>query len=199
MTNALETIALGKRYRRRWAARRVHAVGPGGTRCWPGGPQRGRQDDPAAPRGRVNRTEYRHHLGSRGAPSVGPSATGARGLSGSRQPDLRPVDRGAASADGWMARVDPRGGQTPGVAVARRAGRKPRPTRPPEFLQTLMEVVAAQGVTVVLSSHLVADLERVCDHPLVLDSGSVALAGEVDALLASHRRLTGPRRVPTPV
>jgi ABC-2 type transport system ATP-binding protein len=63
-----------------------------------------------------------------------------------------------------------------------------------EFLQTLMEVVAVHGVTVVLSSHLVADLERVCDHLVVLVAGRVALAGEVDELLASHHRLTGPRR-----
>jgi ABC-2 type transport system ATP-binding protein len=65
-----------------------------------------------------------------------------------------------------------------------------------EFLQTLMEVVAVHGVTVVLSSHLIADLERVCDHLVVLVAGRVAIAGEVDALLASHRRLTGPRRDP---
>ena len=65
-----------------------------------------------------------------------------------------------------------------------------------EFLQTLMEVVAAKGVSVVLSSHLIADLERVCDHLVVLVAGQVALSGDVDALLASHRRLTGPRRDP---
>jgi ABC-2 type transport system ATP-binding protein len=63
-----------------------------------------------------------------------------------------------------------------------------------EFLQTLMEVVALHGVTVVLSSHLIADLERVCDHLVVLDNGQVALTGDVDDLLASHHLLTGPRR-----
>jgi ABC-2 type transport system ATP-binding protein len=63
-----------------------------------------------------------------------------------------------------------------------------------DFLQTLMEVVAAQGVSVVLSSHLVADLERVCDYLVVLVAGRVALTGEVDKLLASHHRLIGPRR-----
>jgi ABC-2 type transport system ATP-binding protein len=62
-----------------------------------------------------------------------------------------------------------------------------------EFLQTLMEVVAVQGVSVVLSSHLVADLERVCDYLVVLAAGRVALTGAVDALLASHHRLIGPR------
>ncbi len=65
-----------------------------------------------------------------------------------------------------------------------------------EFLQSLMEVVAEHGVTVVLSSHLVADLERVCDYLVVLVTSHVQLAGEVSALLASHHRLSGPRRDP---
>jgi ABC-2 type transport system ATP-binding protein len=63
-----------------------------------------------------------------------------------------------------------------------------------EFLQHLMEAVAADGVSVVLSSHLVADLERVCDYLVVLTGSRVQVAGEVDDLLASHHRLTGPRR-----
>ena len=63
-----------------------------------------------------------------------------------------------------------------------------------EFLQTLMEVVAVQGVSVVLSSHLIADLERVCDYLVVLVAGRVALTGDVDELLAAHHRLIGPRR-----
>ena len=63
-----------------------------------------------------------------------------------------------------------------------------------EFLQHLMEVVAEYGVTVVLSSHLVADLERVCDYLILLTASHVQLAGDVDELLASHHRLSGPRR-----
>jgi ABC-2 type transport system ATP-binding protein len=63
-----------------------------------------------------------------------------------------------------------------------------------EFLQTLMEVVAARSVSVVLSSHLVADLERICDHLVVLVSGGVALDGDVETLLRSHHRLVGPRK-----
>ncbi len=63
-----------------------------------------------------------------------------------------------------------------------------------EFLQTLMEVVAEHGVSVVLSSHLVGDLERVCDYLVVLTASRVRIAGEVDELLATHHRLTGPRR-----
>ena len=65
-----------------------------------------------------------------------------------------------------------------------------------EFLQGLMEAVAEQRLSVVLSSHLVADLERVCDYLVVLVASKVRVAGEVSDLLASHRRLSGPRRDP---
>ena len=63
-----------------------------------------------------------------------------------------------------------------------------------EFLQGLMEFTAEHTPTVVLSSHLLADLERVCDYLILLTEGRVLLSGEVDGLLATHRRLSGPRR-----
>ena len=66
-----------------------------------------------------------------------------------------------------------------------------------EFLQSLMGFVAEHNVTIVLSSHLVADLERVCDFLVVLVTSHVQLAGDVGTLLASHYRLTGPRRDPS--
>jgi ABC-2 type transport system ATP-binding protein len=65
-----------------------------------------------------------------------------------------------------------------------------------EFLQDLMEAVAEHELSVVLSSHLVSDLERVCDHLIVLLASRVQLAGDIDTLLATHRRLIGPRREP---
>jgi ABC-2 type transport system ATP-binding protein len=65
-----------------------------------------------------------------------------------------------------------------------------------EFLQGLMEIVAKHEVSVVLSSHLIADLERVCDYVVVLVASHVQLAGEVADLLAAHHRLSGPRRDP---
>jgi ABC-2 type transport system ATP-binding protein len=65
-----------------------------------------------------------------------------------------------------------------------------------EFLRMLMEAVAEHGTSVVMSSHLVADLERVCDYLVVLVASRVRVAGEVSDLLASHRRLAGPRRDP---
>lgn len=65
-----------------------------------------------------------------------------------------------------------------------------------DFLRHLMEAVADSGTSVILSSHLVADLERVCDYLVVLAAAHVQIAGEVEDLLAAHVRLTGPRRDP---
>ena len=61
-----------------------------------------------------------------------------------------------------------------------------------EFLQSLTEFTAGHQVSVVLSSHLVGDLERVCDYLIVLVASRVQVAGQVGELLASHRQLTGP-------
>jgi ABC-2 type transport system ATP-binding protein len=61
------------------------------------------------------------------------------------------------------------------------------------FLRDLLDFVAELGVSVVLSSHLLGDLERVCDHLIVLADGRVQLAGDVADLLAVHYRLTGAR------
>jgi len=59
------------------------------------------------------------------------------------------------------------------------------------FLQDLLAFVAELDTSVVLSSHLLGDLDRVCDHLIVLAAGRVQLAGDVDALLAAHHRLAG--------
>ena len=63
-----------------------------------------------------------------------------------------------------------------------------------EFLQDVMEVVVEHGTSVILSSHLVADLERACDYLVVLVDSRVQIAGGIDELLASHHRLTEPLR-----
>jgi ABC-2 type transport system ATP-binding protein len=63
-----------------------------------------------------------------------------------------------------------------------------------EFLKWLMRDVTEHDMTVVLSSHLLADIERVCDYLVVLASSRVQLAGDADDLLSQHRRLVGPRR-----
>jgi len=63
-----------------------------------------------------------------------------------------------------------------------------------DFLASLMELVAESGMTVLLSSHLVADLERVCDRLIVLVASRVQVQSGVAELLATHRRISGPRR-----
>jgi len=100
------------------------------------------------------------------------------------------------------------GGQRAQLALTLAVAKRPRllildepvasldPLARREFLQDLMEAVAEHEVSVVLSSHLVSDLERVCDHLVVLAASRVQIAGDVDALLASHHRLIGPRRDP---
>ena len=61
-----------------------------------------------------------------------------------------------------------------------------------DFMATVMIAVADDGVSVVLSSHVLAELERVADYLVLVSRGSVQMAGEVDDLLARHRVLTGP-------
>jgi ABC-2 type transport system ATP-binding protein len=62
-----------------------------------------------------------------------------------------------------------------------------------EFLQVLMETTAEHEVSVIMSSHLVADLERISEYLVVLVDSRVQVAGEIDELLASHQLLTGAR------
>jgi ABC-2 type transport system ATP-binding protein len=97
------------------------------------------------------------------------------------------------------------GGQRAQVALALAMAKRPRlllldepvasldPLARREFLQALMGIVAETGTTVLLSSHLLADLERVCDYLIVLHAARVQLVGGVDDLVAEHRQLVGPR------
>lgn len=96
------------------------------------------------------------------------------------------------------------GGQQAQVALLVAMAKRPRllildepvasldPLARREFMQTLMATVADDGLTVLLSSHNVAELERVCDHLVVIAGGRVQLAGDIDDLLDDHRLLTGP-------
>jgi ABC-2 type transport system ATP-binding protein len=61
-----------------------------------------------------------------------------------------------------------------------------------DFMATVLTAAADDGVSVLLSSHVLAELERVADYLILLSRGRVQMAGEVDDLLASHRVLTGP-------
>ena len=98
------------------------------------------------------------------------------------------------------------GGQRAQVALCLALAKRPRlllldeplasldPLARREFLSVLMDSVAEEHMTVVLSSHLIADLERVCDHLMVLRSGQVQTLGATDELLATHKLLVGPPR-----
>ena len=68
-----------------------------------------------------------------------------------------------------------------------------------DFLRTLMEAVAVAESTVLLSSHILADLERVCDFLIVLAGGRVQLADDLDEVVRTHRLLVGPRADPAGV
>jgi ABC-2 type transport system ATP-binding protein len=62
-----------------------------------------------------------------------------------------------------------------------------------EFLQTLMESAVENGLTVLLSSHLVGELERVCDYLILLNRGRLQFAGALDTFEQTHKLLVGPR------
>ena len=55
-----------------------------------------------------------------------------------------------------------------------------------------MAAVAETGLSVIFSSHVLAELERIADYLIVLNAGRLQVAGRVDDLLATHRVLTGP-------
>ncbi|HEX5586888.1 MAG TPA: ABC transporter ATP-binding protein [Acidimicrobiia bacterium] len=99
------------------------------------------------------------------------------------------------------------GGQRSQLALTLAIGKRPElllldepvasldPLARREFLQDLMEL-AADGLSIVLSSHLIGDVERVCDHLVVLVDGHVRLAGDIDDILGEHRVITAPRLRP---
>ena len=102
------------------------------------------------------------------------------------------------------------GGQRTRVALAVALGRRPGvvlldepladldPLARQEVMRAPMAEVAETGTTVVLSSHVIADLDGICDHLLLLSDGRVRLAGDVEDLLAEHRLLIGPRSLEVP-
>ena len=108
-----------------------------------------------------------------------------------------PLDRAAGSLSG---------GQRAQLALTLTLAKKPRlvlldepvaaldPLARRHFLATMADAVAEGGLTIVLSSHLVADMERVVDHLILLSASRVQLSGGIDALLAEHRVLVGPRQ-----
>jgi ABC-2 type transport system ATP-binding protein len=96
------------------------------------------------------------------------------------------------------------GGQQAQLALTLALGRRPRllvldepvamldPVARHDFMATVLTAAVDDGVSVLLSSHVLVELERVADYLILLSRGRVQVAGEVDDLLASHCVLTGP-------
>ncbi len=103
------------------------------------------------------------------------------------------------------------GGQRAQLALALTLAKRPRlllldepvaaldPLARRQFLAHLSEAVAGGGLTVVLSSHLIADLERICVHLILLAASRVQLCGDIEALLAEHQVLVGPAKDTTAI
>jgi ABC-2 type transport system ATP-binding protein len=95
------------------------------------------------------------------------------------------------------------GGQRTRVALAVALGRRPQlimldeplsdldPLARKEVMQTLMAEATDTGMTVLLSSHVLSDLESACDHLLLLAGGRIHLSGDVEELLSQHRIMIG--------
>lgn len=114
----------------------------------------------------------------------------------------RLVDEAGIGANERVGELSP--GQRARVALALALGRRPQlllldeplaeldPLARKQVMLTLLAEVAETGTTVLLSSHVIADLEEVCDHLILLRDGRVRLAGDVEDLLSTHLRITGP-------
>jgi ABC-2 type transport system ATP-binding protein len=63
-----------------------------------------------------------------------------------------------------------------------------------DLLEELMGAVAEDGPAVVLSSNVLSDVERVCEHIVILSNGRVRVAGDIDELERSHFLVVGPRK-----
>ena len=103
------------------------------------------------------------------------------------------------------------GGQRAQVALALTLAKHPRvllldeplaaldPLARRNFLAALAEAAAGGDLTIMLSSHLIADIEPVCDHIILLAESQVQLCGDIQEILAQHRLLTGPRKDTTAI
>ena len=122
----------------------------------------------------------------------GEIARGGSSFSAAARHEARQTLRRSAGAGG----ADVRARQAPGIAVARRARRQSRSARPPGVPPVGDRCVVETGMAVILSSHIVADLERVCDYLVILSRRGCSCPGPIDELLAP----TGwsPARAQTP-
>ena len=97
------------------------------------------------------------------------------------------------------------GGQQAQVALALALGKRPDllvldepvasldPLARRDFLRTLVEAATERGITTLLSSHIIGDLEQTCDYLIILSDARVQLADDIAAVMRAHRLLSGPR------
>lgn len=96
------------------------------------------------------------------------------------------------------------GGQRTRLALALALGKRPElllldepmadldPLARHQLMGALMAESAEHGTTIVMSSHILTELEGACDYLLLVDGGRIRLGGETDDLIAAHTLLTGP-------
>ncbi|KOU56718.1 ABC transporter ATP-binding protein [Streptomyces sp. MMG1533] len=127
--------------------------------------------------------------------------------------DLNPGHWDASAAERIVAdgKLNPKsrirtlsGGQRTRVALALALAKRPElllldepmadldPLARHELMGVLMARAAEHGTTIVMSSHVVAELEDSCDHLMLIGGGRVRLSGEIDDLLAAHARVSAP-------
>jgi ABC-2 type transport system ATP-binding protein len=211
--NAIEANGLGKRYRRRWALADCTLTVPAGQVVGLVGPNgAGKTTLLELAAGLLRPTTGTITVRQR----AGFVAQGAPVFAGLSVADHLRMGQGLSTRwDAGLARrrveeagLDPRqragrlsGGQRAQLALTLAVARRPEllvldepaasldPLARRDFLDSVTSAVAASGpgMTVVFSSHLVADLERTCGYLILLAGGQVRLAGQVDALLARNR------------
>ena len=212
MDNAIEANALGKRYRRRWALEHCTLTVPAGQVVGLVGPNgAGKTTLLELAVGLLRPTTgtitVRRRAGfvAQGAPvyadlSVADHLRMGQGLSARWDASLARSRVDEAGLDPRQRAGRLSGGQRAQLALTLAVARRPEllvldepaanldPLARRDFLDSVTRAVAAsgEGMTVVFSSHLVADLERTCGYLILLAGGQVRLAGPVDTLLTAH-------------
>jgi ABC-2 type transport system ATP-binding protein len=223
MSSPLVARALGKRFRREWALRDCTLELPEGAIVGLAGPNAaGKSTLLALATGLLDPTEGSIDVLGRD-PRREPSVLADVGFVAQGAPlymtftVAETIEFARRTNTHWdealLVQLDPRtrvgnlsAGDRARLALALALAKRPRlllldepfagldPLAGREFLQLLMDGVAETGATVVIASHVIADIERVCDHIVLLTGGGVRLEGNVEELLGSHRILMGPRR-----
>jgi len=206
MTAALQAVGLGKRYRHTWALRDCSLAIPQGQVVALVGPNG------------AGKTTLLHLAVGLLAPTVG--EVRVFGAPPANRPQVlaqvgflaqdKPLYHSFTVAEMLLygARLNPSWDQTvadrwlerfhlpPDRRVGQLSGGQRTQLVRHDLTRLLMETVAEDGLTVVLSSHVLAELATVCDYLVLLAVGSVQLAGDTEELLAGHKLLVGPRRDP---